>query len=674
MTAATDSAPAPAPRRTPNPTLEEQPIVEVANRRIPLKLGIIVVVWLLGWLLLRGKMTLSLPYADLNGFMTWLNDVSNKVGDLQASNFFFHTVLGNIVNVINDVIAWLQKMLSTPPGARPTPEIGWLGVTAILGWVAYAAAGLRSTILVVVTLLLFNVLGIWTDAIDLLIVTGLSVLVAVAIGLPLGIWMARRRSVSAFVTPILDVMQTMPSFAYLAPLALFFGIGPACAIVITLIYALPPVARITEHAIHGVSESTVEATRSLGVTKSQLLRKVQLPMARRTIVVGINQCTLAALSMATVTALVNGPGLGQDVIQALNALNVGDAFVSGLGIVLAAIMLDRTTTAASERAERAARSGRGGTLSPRVRAIVLAVSGVVALVLAYLSHLYLWAAQWPQGAMIGDDVASWVNDATNWVVNTFDVVTTFLKNVVSYGLLNPLQSLFSNVPWWLMAAVLLSVAATLGGRRALAATTICGAIILGTGLWYDSMQTLAMTIVATVLTMVVAIVLGVAMGRSRQADIVVRPILDTFQTIPSFVYLVPALALFGPGRFTAIVAAVLYAFPVATKLVADGIRGVSETTLEATRSVGTTTWQTITKVQVPMARPGLILATNQGLLYVLSMVVIGGLVGAGSLGYFVVAGFSQQNLFGKGFAAAIAITAIGVMLDRIMRYAAARQE
>ncbi|CCH79474.1 putative glycine betaine ABC transport system integral membrane protein [Nostocoides japonicum T1-X7] len=674
MTATATDAAAPAPDQGPGPTLEEQPIVEYKNRRIPLKLAIIAAVWVLGWLLLRGKMTLSLPYAELNGFMNWLNDVSDKVGDWQQTNFFFHTVLGNIVTFINDVVAWLQKMLSTPPGARPTPEIGWLGVTAILGWVAFAVAGWRSTILVVVTLLLFNVLDIWTDGIDLLIVTGLSVLVSVAIGLPLGIWMARRKRVSAFFTPILDIMQTMPSFAYLAPLALFFGIGPACAIVITLIYALPPVARITEHAIHGVSESTVEASRSLGVTKGQLLRRVQLPMARRTIVVGINQCTLAALAMATVTALVNGPGLGQDVIQALQALNVGDAFVAGSGIVLAAIMLDRTTTAASERAERAARRGSGSTLAPRTRQLLLLGTAVVALVLAYLSHLYLWAAQWPDKATIGSDVSSWINDATNWVVNTFDVITSFVKNVVSYGLLNPLQSLFSNVPWWLMAAVLLSVAATLGGRRALAATAICGAIILGTGLWYDSMQTLAMTIVATVLTMVVAIVLGVAMGRSGRADLVVRPVLDTFQTIPSFVYLVPALALFGASRFTAIVAGVLYAFPVATKLVADGIRGVSETTLEATRSVGTTTWQTITKVQVPMARPGLILATNQGLLYVLSIVVIGGLVGAGSLGYFVVAGFSQQNLFGKGFAAAIAITAIGVMLDRIMRYAAARQE
>ena len=173
--------------------------------------------------------------------------------------------------------------------------------------------------------------------------------------------------------------------------------------------------------------------------------------------------------------------------------------------------------------------------------------------------------------------------------------------------------------------------------------------------------------------MLVAVVLGVAMGRNRRADLVIRPFLDAFQTIPPFVYLVPALALFQPSRFTAIVAAVAYAVPIATKLVADGIRGVSPTTVEAARASGSARrWQMISKVQLPMARESLVLATNQGLLYVLSMVVIGGMVGGGSLGYIVVSGFSQDQLFGKGLAAGIAIAALGVMLDRIARYAAAR--
>jgi glycine betaine/proline transport system permease protein len=142
--------------------------------------------------------------------------------------------------------------------------------------------------------------------------------------------------------------------------------------------------------------------------------------------------------------------------------------------------------------------------------------------------------------------------------------------------------------------------------------------------------------------------------------------------IPAFVYLVTLLALFDPSRFTAIVAAIAYAAPVAIKIIADGIRQVSATTVEAATSAGSSTWQLITKVQLPMSARTLVLATNQGLIYVLSMVVVGGLVGAGALGYDVVAGFSQTSLFGKGLAAGLAIVMLGIMLDRITRAATDR--
>jgi glycine betaine/proline transport system permease protein len=142
--------------------------------------------------------------------------------------------------------------------------------------------------------------------------------------------------------------------------------------------------------------------------------------------------------------------------------------------------------------------------------------------------------------------------------------------------------------------------------------------------------------------------------------------------MPSMIYLIPALALFPPGRFLAIAAAILYASPVAIKIVADGIRGVAPTTVEAALAAGSSRWQVIRKVQLPMTKGSIVLAANQGLIFVLSMVVIGALVGGGALGILVVNGFSQAQLFGKGLAAGIAITALGVMLDRITVHAAAR--
>jgi glycine betaine/proline transport system permease protein len=632
-----------------------------------LLLGVLVV-WVLGWAIWRGTATLEIGGADLTDFHLWLNGIRDGFDQARAGSFFFEYIIGGISAVIDATVTGLRDLLSQPSFPRPVPEIGWLGVVALFSWLAYAVAGLRSAVMTLVGLLLFGFLGYWEDSIDLLIVTFVAVLVCVIIGIPMGIWMARSRRATAVITPVLDAMQTMPSFAYLAPLVLVFGIGPASAVVTTLIYALPPLARITAHGVRTVSPTTIEAARSMGTSRWQVLRTVQLPMARRTIIVGLNQCTMAALSMATIAALINGPGLGQPVAQALQSLDIGNAFVSGIAIVIMAIVLDRTTTAASQRAEVATSRGE----NPRRRRIGLIAGGVVALVCVYLSRLYLQLAQFPAEPDLGAPLAAGVTAFTDGLVRAVGGFTGAITDVVSTVLLNPLQSLLAGSPWWLMFLVLLAVAYLAGGWRPTAIALVCLLVILGTGLWNEAMKTLTTTLVATLAVILVAMVIGVWMGRNRRADTAVRPILDAFQTIPPFVYLVPALALFGPSRFTAIVAAVAFGVPVATKLIADGIRGVAPTSVEAARAAGTTAWQMISRVQLPMARAAVVLASNQGLLNVLSMVVIGGLVGGGGLGYYVVAGFSQGQLFGKGLAAGIAITALGIMLDRVAQYAAAR--
>ena len=658
----------PAPR-----TKEEQPAVaEPAKRRTWLKLLVIAVVWGVGYAVFQGRDTLARPFVQLNDVDVWFNHIRDLVSNAATTNWFFHGVIGSLSDFANSVIGWLQQLLSQPAAGRPVPEVGWLGVLAIFGWVAYAVAGLRSTVLVVVGTLLFGVLGFWADSVDTVIVTILSVVVSMLIGIPLGIAMSRRRWVSAAITPVLDVMQTMPSFSYILPFFLLFGPGPSCAIALTIVYSIPPLVRITEHGLRSVPGGTVEAAGSMGVSRGQLLRKVQLPMARRTIVVGVNQCTLAALSMAVIATLVNGPGLGQDVYAGLTNLNVGQAAVPGLLIVVIAIVLDRTTTAASERSEH---RNRGELrITPQRNRLVLLAGLVVVAVAIYFSHYYLQAARFPGTFDYGRELVDGINSVTNTIVNGIDAITSGFKNAISYGFLNPLQNLLADTPWWLMAPVLLAISWVVGGLRPLVVTVVCEGIILGVGLWNDTMITLTTTVVATVLVMIIAVVFGVWIGRSHRADAVIRPILDGFQTIPSFVYLVPALALFSPSRFTAIAAATAFAAPIATKLVADGIRGVSPTTVEAARSSGITSWQMIRKVQLPMSASSVALAANQGLLYVLSMVVIGGLVGAGSLGYLVVSGFSQENLFGKGFSAGIAVTALGILLDRTARASATRRE
>jgi glycine betaine/proline transport system permease protein len=265
-----------------------------------------------------------------------------------------------------------------------------------------------------------------------------------------------------------------------------------------------------------------------------------------------------------------------------------------------------------------------------------------------------------------------VQHAADWIATNISSGTTAVTNGFTNWILNPIQNVVAGSPWFITALALLAIGIIIGTWRAGIAVVICVAGLLGLRLWNDSMVTLTATVVATIFVMVLAVVFGVWMGRSKRADQVIRPVLDAGQTLPAFVYLIPVLALFGATRFTAIVAAVLYAAPAAIKLVADGIRAVSSSTVEAARSVGAVRMQIITKVQIPMARAAFTVAANQGLLFVLAMVVIGGLVGAGALGYDVVSGFAQQAVRGRGLAAGFSIVLLGVLLDRITTYAARR--
>lgn len=625
--------------------------------------------WVVLFLLLRGRDTLELGAAQLTGLHRALDDAADAVGSGRDSSPVFSLVLDPLRQAVDAVVTLLRDVLSRPSYGRPVPLLGWLGVTALGGWLALALGGVRAALLAVGGLVLLGLQGLFPQAMDTLALTVTAVAASLAIGIPLGVCAGLSRRVERLLTPVLDLMQTMPTLVYLAPLTLLFLIGPASATIATLVYATPPVVRLTAYGVRGVSPEAVEAATSLGSSRGQTLRKVVLPLARRSIVLGVNQTTMAALSMVTIAALIDAPGLGKTVVKALQTLDVGVAFNAGLGIVVLAVVLDRVTTAASQRVELARRrSPRSG----RRRLVLLAATGVAALVAVHLSRTYLWAATFPTGGDLGGRIATSVDRGTGWVQDRLSGLTGAVKDGVTGRLLDPLEALLTQSPWWVVVAALLALAALVAGARATVTAAVCLALLLGTGLWSDAMTTLASTLLATAAVLFVGVVVGVWMGRSRRVDGWLRPVLDAGQTMPAFVYLVPFLALFSASRFTAIVAAVVYAAPVSTKIVADGVRAVPVAAVEAATAVGSSRWQVVTKVQLPLSRRSLALAANQGLVAVLSMVVVGGLVGAGALGYDVVAGFSQSRLYGKGLAAGIAIVLLGVLLDRVTQAAAAR--
>ncbi|MGV9195448.1 ABC transporter permease [Microbacterium sp. MC2] len=254
----------------------------------------------------------------------------------------FDPVLDVISMVIGFLVEGLADLLMAPPA------VAMIVLFAAIAWLV------RSWQLAVGTIIMFVILvGVdqWDTSMQTLALVLIAALIAVAISVPVGIWAARNDRVSAVVKPILDFMQTMPSLVYLIPIIVFFSIGFVPGVIATVIFSLPPGVRLTELGIRGVDEETVEAGYAFGATPGQILRGVQLPLATPTIMAGINQIILLALSMAVIAGMAGADGLGKEVVSALSTINVAKGVEAGLGVVFIAIYLDRVTAALGNPAD-----------------------------------------------------------------------------------------------------------------------------------------------------------------------------------------------------------------------------------------------------------------------------------------------------------------------------------
>lgn len=218
----------------------------------------------------------------------------------------------------------------------------WL-VIAVATFVGIRRLGWGFGVFVALALMLIVVTGFWPQTMVTLALTLSATLISLLFGIPLGIWCARNNHINASVRPVLDFMQTMPAFVYLIPAAMLFGLGRVPGTIATVIFAMPPVVRLTSLGIRQVSSEQVEAGNAFGCTSAQLLFKVQLPIALPTIMAGVNQTIMMALSMVIIASMVGAGGLGNDVLASIQRLDIGLGFESGLAVVLLAIILDRIT-------------------------------------------------------------------------------------------------------------------------------------------------------------------------------------------------------------------------------------------------------------------------------------------------------------------------------------------
>ncbi|MGI9199336.1 MAG: ABC transporter permease [Candidatus Nanopelagicaceae bacterium] len=629
----------------------------------------LVALWFILAKVFQGRDTLELSIAENSPVTSVFGDAADSIRGNRTKSPIFIYFFNPIRLFINGFVEAIRTLISVPTNGAAAPYIGWFGVIALIAFICYATSRLRIALLAVALLLGCGALGMWQFTMDTIAMTIAAVLLSLAIGIPLGIWAGLSDRALKALTPILDLAQILPTLVYLAPLALFFMIGVAAATVATMVYSIPIAIRITSHAIRSLNFSPVEASISMGATEKQTLAKVQLPMAKQMIVLGINQTVMAALSFVVIAALIAAPGLGKPVIDALIIRNTGRGFVAGLAVVFLAIMLDRATSAAARKQQ--------SFIPPtpkqlKMRRIKVAIAGVVALISTIGSSFINSLAVFPANFNVATQVENVTNSFTEFLTTDFYFATIGFKDLISIWVLNPIENVLAQAPWYLTISMIVLIALLLGGVRVAILSFALLIAIVASGIWFDAMITLTQTIVATILTMIVGVALGIWVGRSNRADSFLRPFLDAGQTLPAFVYLVPMLGLFGPTRFTAIATGIIYSIPVVVKIVGEGIRTVPASIVEAATAAGSNVRQIITKVQLPASKKALLLATNQGMIFVLAVIVIGGFVGSGGLGYLVILGSSKPELQGKGLVAGFVILLLGIMIDRIAQAAARR--
>ena len=546
------------------------------------------------------------------------------------------------------------------------PPLPWVGVIAVVALLGLWAGGVGLAALMAGCFVFVAVFGQWHSA----MVTLASILVAVPLGvmggLALGILAYRVTWFERALRPVLDLMQTMPVFAYLVPILILFGFGPTAAVIATLIYATPPMTRITTLALQRVPGETHDLARMVGCTPRQTLWRVLLPSAREALMVGVNQVIMLSLNMVIIASMIGAGGLGFDVLNALRRLDFGTGLEAGFAIVALAIALDRLSQAVAHKTAAPVRDGGPLRRHSYIVAALLFLSGS-----ALLGLLFPAVQAYPEAARLSTS-AFWAA-AVQWINVTFFDTLEAIKTFALVWFLVPVKRLLLGLPWLVVVALLGLAGWRLGGWRLGLLCAGLSFLIAATGQWEKAMITVYLCGVSVILAMLIGLPIAIWVAERDRWWTVTRAIIDTLQTLPSFVYLMPIVMLFRVGDFTAMIAVVAYAVVASVRYTVLGLQAVDPRLIEAGRAMGCTQWQILTRIRLRLALPEILLGLNQTIMFALSMLVITALVGTRDLGQDVYIALTKANP-GNGLVAGLAIAFIAIIADRLLSAAARAQK
>ena len=601
--------------------------------------------------------------------------------------------------------------------------LSWLPWPVIIGaflLLSYYSGGLRLTVLTFASLVYMLIVGYWDKAMLTLSLVCLSVPLSVIVGLIVGVVAFQYRVVRRVVEPALDVMQAMPAFAYLIPVLLLFGVTPMVAIITSAIYAIPPITRAVLLGYTRVPIEVVESARMAGATNWQMLWWVRFPSSRPTLLLGLNQTIMAAFALVVFAALVGGSDdIGYEVLRRLRKSQFGESLLAGLVITLFAILADRISRGYAVRTAQVEHAGNKSGAPWRIIAVALAVVAIGVLA-EFVPALRSFPSDWvfyPADAL--SDSVKWFTatffDATSWIkekvlfffllplhigmekavrphVWGFELTATISwvyagllvigaglaarrwswRPAVAIGILGGLYHFGTQgTPWPVVILVVTALGWQTGGWKVGVGAFLGLVFIVLTGFWRPAMTSVYLCAAAVVVCLVVGGLLGVLASQSDRVSAFLRPINDTLQTIPLFVFLIPVLMVFQHGDFAAVLAIVMYAIVPAIRYTEHGIRNVPADIVEAARALGCTKGQLLRLVQLPLALPEIMLGLNQVVVFALAMLIVTALLGTQDLGHKIYQALARLEL-GNGLVAGLGIAFIAMIADRIIQALSAR--
>ncbi len=552
------------------------------------------------------------------------------------------------------------------------PALPWTIVTGGAIIMGYALNGRNLAFLAGSALTYISVFGQWEPAMETLSFVLVAAPVSVVLGLLVGILAFKKSSVEKAIMPLLNIAQTMPHFSYLVPVTVFFGVGDHAGAIATIIFATPPMIRLTILGLKKVPVEVVEAGMMSGSSNRQILLNVLVPTARRDILIGVNQVIMQCLAMAVIASFIGAKGLGFNLLLALNGLRIGLALELGICIVLIAVVLDKLSLAwANKQTDYFADLS---FLERHKYGLLFAGLFVAGIALAFAGKFifkdginYFYLIPHNKGITTG-----WFwQSGVDWMVdNWYSGLHVFNVGLI-VNVLQPMKNAYLSMPVSATFVLVMGVGYIVGGVRS---ALVVGGFLLFIALteWWDrALITAYMASFGVIVSVTVGVTVGSICAQYRMASKAMLLVCDTFQTFPSFIYLIPVIMLFGVTDTSVLLAVIIYATIPATRYTIEGIRNVPPSLIEAAQMSGVNPLQRWAKIELPLAFPHIMLGVNQTVVFALFMVIIGAMIGTDDLGQFILKALSDKQGIGNGLMLGLCVAFIGLAVDHLItRWAA----